>query len=233
MDDREHANDIRLSIADAKSHIFGLTILNDWSARSIQFFEMQPLGPFHSKGSLTSISPWIIPIEALETHASCPPSVQQVQAPVPHLFWDDKAGHATWNVNLKCALIRDGVEYVTTHTNLNELYWQPIQQLSHLASAGEGIGPGDVFGTGTISSARKNDRQEYTGLACLWERKLTKAKLSNLPTDIAETLLLDGDEVVMTGEVIRQDTGELIFGFGECKGKILPAMPPSERETFR
>lgn len=233
MRDLDRAKNSSLSIIDAKSHIFGLTILNDWSARSIQFFEMTPLGPFHSKGSLTSISPWIVSIEALEAHASCAPYAPQAQIPLPHLFWSDKAKHATWSISLKCTLIRDGVEYLTTQTNLNELHWNPLQQITHLASAGEGVGPGDLFGTGTMSSSRMNVNSERTGLGCLWERKLAKAKLSSLPDDIADTLLLDGDEIVMTGEVIKEDTGELIFGFGECRGKVLPAMAPTQREPSR
>lgn len=142
----------RLDIAKAKNHVFGITLLNDWSARSIQFAEMQPLGPFHSKGSLTSISPWIIPIEALDEFASCPRHSEQTPKPLPHLTPSDPA-KSTWNIHVQCSVIRDGKEFVFAQSNLNELHWTPLQQITHLASAGEGLSPGDVFGTGTISSS--------------------------------------------------------------------------------
>ncbi|KAK5084621.1 hypothetical protein LTR05_005699 [Lithohypha guttulata] len=215
----------RLDITDAKEHIFGLTLLNDWSARSIQSYEMQPLGPFHSKGTLTSISPWIVPIEALEEFAACPRHTPQSPPPLPHLDWKDQE-HATWNINIKATLVRDGKEYVVSESNLNELHWTPLQQITHSASAGAGLSPGDVLGTGTISSSRKNDAGEKNGLSCLLERRLDDAKLSTLPDGLAERFLEDGDEVVLTAWVEDKQSREVLLWFGECKGKIEPANSP-------
>lgn len=187
---------------------------------------MAPLGPFHSKGSLTSISPWIVPIEALDEFASCARHSPQTPSPMRHLNWDatgESEGQATWNVHVKCTVLRGGKEYVMSQSNLNELHWTPLQQITHLASAGEGLTPGDVFGTGTISSARTNENGEKTGLSCIWERRLENARLSSLPDGIEETLLLDGDEVLMTAWVEDPKTGEILFGFGECRGVVKPA----------
>ena len=214
----------RLDISKAKDHIFGITLLNDWSARSIQFYEMQPLGPFHSKGSLTSISPWIVPIEALNENAACPRHSKQDPEPLPHLAWKGEEDKATWNINVKCVLVREGKEYTMSESNLNELHWTPLQQVTHLASAGEGLSAGDVSGTGTISSARTNEKGEKTGLSCIWERRCEGASLSSLPDGVEEGLLLDGDEVVMSAWVEnRKEPGTMLFGFGECRGKVLPA----------
>lgn len=95
----------RLQIEDAKESIFGLVMLNDWSARSIQFFEMAPLGPFHAKGSATSVSPWIVPLEALEAVA-CPRSSPQEPPPLPHLGQSDPE-QATFNIEVSVKIIRE------------------------------------------------------------------------------------------------------------------------------
>ena len=95
----------RLKIEDARESIFGLVMLNDWSARSIQFYEMAPLGPFHAKGSATTISPWIIPLEALDA-VSCARKTEQEPAPPPHLSWPD-AEKATFNIEVSVKLIRE------------------------------------------------------------------------------------------------------------------------------
>ncbi|OHE90787.1 fumarylacetoacetase [Colletotrichum orchidophilum] len=212
----------RLQIQDAKESIFGLVLLNDWSSRNTQFFEMAPLGPFHAKGSATSISPWIVPVEALEAVA-CPRHAPQEPAPLPHLKApsDEKA---TFNIETSVKLIREGKMYAIGQSNLNELHWTPFQQLTHLGSAGEGLSTGDLFGTGTISSARTNGAGEKIGLGCLYERKLTGNELTTAPPDIIETFLQDGDEVVLEGWAIQPETGEVLFGFGESRGKVLPAV---------
>ena len=102
---RPHPPGEILNISDAKDHIFGLVILNDWSARDIQSFEMAPLGPFHSKGSGTSISPWIIPIEALE--GSLCNARSQDPAPLRHLAWKGEESEATFDIELTARVIRE------------------------------------------------------------------------------------------------------------------------------
>ncbi|KAK4939288.1 hypothetical protein LTR10_020377 [Elasticomyces elasticus] len=212
----------RVNIANARDHIFGLTLLNDWSARDIQGFEMPPLGPFHSKGSATSISPWIVPVEALEL-ASCGRKTKQEPAPPPHLTWQEEAS-ATFDIDLTVTLLRDGKSYTICESNLNELHWTPFQQITHLSAGGEGLSPGDVFGTGTISSARTNSDGEKTGLGCLFERKLPHTKMKSLPSDLTETFLKDGDEIIMEGWCKNKTTGKVILGFGQCSGRVLPAL---------
>jgi len=212
----------RLDIANAKQHIFGLTLLNDWSARQIQFFEMPPLGPFHSKGSLTSVSPWIVPIEALEEVAACSRSYKQEPPALPHLSWPGGEDRATWNVHVEATLIRGDESYTLSQSNLNEMHWTPLQQVTYLGSAGEGLSSGDCFGSGTISSSRLNARGEKIGLSCILERQLQNARMESLPHDLHETLLKDGDEVVMSAWCKGRD-GEIMFGFGECRGVVMPA----------
>lgn len=212
----------RLPITNAKDHIFGIALLNDWSARSIQFYEIQPLGPFHSKGSLTSVSGWITPIEALEEVATCPRATPQSPGPLPHLSVPDPQTEV-WNVEVTASVIRGGQEYTFTRSNLNELYWTPIQQITHLASAGEGLSTGDIFGTGTMSSSRVNADGEKIGLGCIWERQLEDARLKSLPKGVEQRLLEDGDEVVLRGWVKGSD-GEALFRLGECRGVVLPAV---------
>ncbi|KAJ5281519.1 hypothetical protein N7478_006891 [Penicillium angulare] len=210
-----------LNIKDAKEHIFGFVILNDWSARDIQGFEMAPLGPFHSKGFGTSISPWIVTMDALDSVKSSV-MVQQDHAPLPHLTWKGDVQDATFDINLSAGVIRNGKSYELTDTNLNELYWTPYQQLTHLASAGEGLTTGDIFGTGTISSARTNQKGEKTGLACLVERSLPHTGLSALNND-GFVWFEDGDEIIMEGWCINKATGAK-FGFGQCRSTITPAV---------
>ncbi|KAE8139234.1 hypothetical protein BDV38DRAFT_270083 [Aspergillus pseudotamarii] len=140
-----------LDIRHAREHIFGFVILNDWSARDIQGFEMAPLGPFHSKGFGTTISPWIVTIDALSP-VECPVSIPQSPSPLPHLAWKGDSSNATWDIELSARILRKGKTYHITSTNLKDLYWTPYQQLTHLASAGEGLSTGDIFGTGTISN---------------------------------------------------------------------------------
>ncbi|KAL4981650.1 hypothetical protein BDW68DRAFT_172048 [Aspergillus falconensis] len=210
-----------LDISNTPDYIFGLVILNDWSARDIQGFEMPPLGPFHGKGTATTISPWIVTTEALE---GCLVGSAKVQSPAPltHLAWKGKKEEETWDIELEARVVRNGKSHLVTETNLKELYWTPYQSLAHLTSAGEGLSTGDIFGTGTVTSARTNSNGENIGIACLLERNLPQNKLSSL-AETGIVFLEDGDEVVMEGWCINRHTGRR-FGFGECRGVVLPAL---------
>ncbi|KAJ5786287.1 uncharacterized protein N7503_011499 [Penicillium pulvis] len=210
-----------LDIQAVKDHIFGFVILNDWSARDIQGFEMAPLGPFHSKGFSTTISPWIITMDALESVQS-PVMVHQDPAPLPHLAWKGNENEATFDIDLSARIIRGGNTYNVTSTNLNELYWTPYQQATHLTSAGEGLSTGDIFGTGTISSARTDSNGEKTGLACLVERSLPRTSLSALKEN-GIVFFEDGDELIMEGWCVNKTNG-VRFGFGQCRGTVAPAV---------
>ncbi|PTU24166.1 hypothetical protein P175DRAFT_0513199 [Aspergillus ochraceoroseus IBT 24754] len=209
-----------LDIQNASEYIFGLVILNDWSARDIQMFEMPPLGPFHGKGSGTTISPWIVTLEAL-SGSLCASTKVQDPAPLHHLTWKGAIDEATFDIELEAKLLRNGKAYVITETNLNELYWTPYQQLAHLTSAGEGLSVGDIFGTGTITSARTNSDGENTGIACLFERTMPRNALASTKAD-GIVYLDDGDEVIMEGWCMNRHTGRR-FGFGQCSGVVVPA----------
>ncbi|KAH6663825.1 2-hydroxyhepta-2,4-diene-1,7-dioate isomerase [Halenospora varia] len=210
----------RISVSESSRHIFSFVLLNDWSASDIQVFEMPPLGPFHSKGSGTSISPWIVTLEAMEA-VHCPRSSVQSPSPLNHLEWKGSDDKATWDVEVEVKVIRKGDTFILGQSNLRELHWTPRQQLTHLASAGEGLTTGDIFGTGTISSDRVNEIDEKIGLGCILERKLQRNNLAYVK-DISTTFLIGGDEVVMEGWCRSKMTGNW-FGFGQCSGVVLPA----------
>jgi fumarylacetoacetase len=160
-----------IPIVDAAERIFGVVLLNDWSARDFQRFEMQPLGPFLSKAFATSISGWVVPIAALEHARVAGPR----QDPAPAAYLD--GGGADWNFDIEITAELNGEPIATT--NPRGLYWSAAQQLAHLASGGAVVRPGDLLGTGTISG----EGQEHGG---------------SLP-EMGRPFLNDGDEVVIRG----------------------------------
>ncbi|KAM0263261.1 hypothetical protein ACHAPA_008875 [Fusarium lateritium] len=137
-----------MDIGAVEDHIFGFVLLNDWSSRDLQVFEMKPLGPFHGKGFGTSISPWVVTLDALQAF-QCPPKREQDPPPFDHLRWAGNNG--TFDVKLEVELKRDGESTSLGTSNLRYLYWTPFQQLAHHASAMCGMQTGDLIGTGTIS----------------------------------------------------------------------------------
>ncbi|KAF2651878.1 putative fumarylacetoacetate hydrolase [Lophiostoma macrostomum CBS 122681] len=201
-----------MDVADAEEHIFGFVLLNDWSARDIQAFEMKPLGPFHGKGFGTSISPWVITMEALEPFR-CPTKLKQDPAPFKHLHWKDEK-KATFDVKLSVTMIRKEKPYKMATSNLRYLYWTPFQQLAHHASAMCGMGTGDLLGTGTISG-------DYE-LGCLFEATEASTKNVSLPDGQSFQYLEDEDEIVLEAWCGDAEAGPRL-GFGQCRGKLLPA----------
>ncbi|QIW97243.1 hypothetical protein AMS68_002761 [Peltaster fructicola] len=207
-----------LSIAEAKEHIFGFVMLNDWSARDHQLFEMRPLGPFHSKGFATSISNWIVPLEALEPF-SVPPNTKQDPPPFEHLTWP------TWNngaldIKLRVKLVRDGKEKELSTSNLRYMYWTPYQQLTHHAASGCGLRTGDLMGTGTISGSGVNAQGGKAELGCLYEAERTKTAL--LPQSTAkyqDGYLEDDDEIILEGWC-EDTSGKAVLGFSEARAKV-------------
>jgi fumarylacetoacetase len=174
------ANDLGqpIPIAEAHERVFGVVLLNDWSARDIQRFESAPLGPFLSKAFATSISPWVVPIAALEAARVAGP--RQDPEPLPYL-----AGGGDWNFDIELEAEINGE--VVTRTNPRGLYWSAAQQLAHLASGGAVVRPGDLFGTGTISGGM----QESGGSLM----------------EMGRPFLDDGDEVVIRGRAGEVDLG--------------------------
>jgi len=209
-----------MDIADAREHIFGFVLLNDWSARDLQMFEMRPLGPFHSKGFGTSISNWVITLDALEPF-SCNPKTVQDPAPFDHLRWKSD-GNGALDIKLRVSLLRDQKRYQLSTSNLRYLYWTPYQQLTHHASAGCGMRTGDLIGTGTVSGDAVDQKGKKLELGCLFET--TEAGTKSLTLEDGEVLkfLKDGDEIVLEGWC-SDANGNMKLGFGECRGVIMPA----------
>jgi fumarylacetoacetase len=169
-----------IAIERAAERLFGVVILNDWSARDIQRFEGQPLGPFLSKAFATSISAWVVPIAAIE-HARVPGPKQEPE-PLAYL-----ASSEPWNFDIELTAQLNG-EQITT-TNARALYWSAAQQLAHLASGGAVVRPGDLLGTGTISGG-----DQGSGGSLM---------------EMGRPFLEDGDEVVISGRAGDVELGEV------------------------
>lgn len=211
-----------IGIDNAEAHIFGLCLLNDWSARDVQKWEYQPLGPFLAKNFATTISPWVVTMEAL-TPFRCP-AFQRPEGdpiPLPYLFasYDQEQGGIalTIEVYLRSQQMREsGIEPVRlSHGSFTDMYWTVAQLLSHHASNGCNMRPGDLLGSGTVSGPTKDSR------GCLLELTWRGGEPIELPTGELRKFLQDGDEVIMRGYCERE--GYARIGFGECSGIILPA----------
>ena len=207
-------------IARAEEKIFGFCLVNDWSARDIQAWEYQPLGPFLAKNFATSISPWVVTLEALEPFrtpaASRPPGDP---APLPYLDSRKNAeagGVAvTVEVHLASARMRErGMPPLRlSRGSATDLYWTPAQLVAHHTSNGCDLRPGDLLASGTISGQTKESR------GCLLELTWRGAEPLALPTGETRKFLEDGDEVIMRGYCERE--GAVRIGFGECRGMVL------------
>jgi fumarylacetoacetase len=207
-------------LAQARSHIFGLCLLNDWSARDIQAWESQPLGPFLSKSFATSISPWVVPIEALEAFRV--PAFQREDgdpAPLAYLSSaeDQQRGgiDLTVEVYLSSKKMRGaGAQPLRlSRGNFRDQYWTVAQLLAHHTSNGCNLRPGDLFGSGTVSGPTEDSR------GCMLELARRGTQPIRLPTGEERKFLEDGDQIIMRGYCERE--GQARIGFGECSGTIL------------
>ncbi len=209
-----------IAIEDAREHLFGLVILNDWSARDIQKWEIAPLGPFNSKNFATSISPWIVTLDALEPYRVVgPPRQEGDPDTLSYLVGGESmAFDVTVEVFLRSETMREqGLEPVQiSRSNLKNLYWTIAQMLTQHSVAGCNLQPGDLFGSGTISG----EPQETRG--CLLEHSLPGMQKNQLPDGSVRGFLQDGDEVIM--RAYAQKEGLPKIGFGECRGIVLPAV---------
>ncbi|KAL9476152.1 hypothetical protein ACSS6W_005993 [Trichoderma asperelloides] len=195
---------------------FGFVVLNDWSSRDLQAYEMTPLGPFHSKGFATSISPWIVTLEALDPFA-CEPKYNHDSTTFEHLTWHDRA-KGTFDISLTVKLIRNGITYDVAESNLRYMYWTPYQQIVHHAAGGCGLKTGDLLGTGTISGEKEGE------LGCLYEA--TQDGNSKLQFDDGSELgyLEDNDEIILEAWCGDGEGGRATLGFGHSRGKLLPSI---------
>jgi fumarylacetoacetase len=211
-----------IPLEDAEQHIFGLCLMNDWSARNIQSWEYQPLGPFLAKNFATTISPWVVTLDALEPYRV--PAMVRPEGdpkPLPYLAspHDQERGgfDITLEVWLETAKLRAKHKGPVrlSRGNMKDLYWTPAQMLTHHASNGCNLQPGDLLATGTVSGpAREN-------VGCLLERTRRGSEPLELPNGEIRKFLEDGDEVILRGWCERE--GYPRIGFGECRGRVIPA----------
>ena len=213
-------------IARAEERIFGFCLVNDWSARDLQAWEYQPLGPFLAKNFATTVSPWVVTLEALEPfRAPSPARPAGDPAPLPYLDSrkNAEAGavSVTVEVYLSSARMRStGVAPVRlSRGSAADLYWTPAQLLAHHTSNGCNLQPGDLLATGTISGPTRESR------GCMLELTWRGAEPLTLPTGETRKFLEDGDEVMMLGYCERE--GAVRIGFGECRGVVVGNTPLS------
>ncbi|KAH7134965.1 hypothetical protein B0J11DRAFT_517252 [Dendryphion nanum] len=198
-----------LKARDADEHIFGLVLVNDWSARDIQGLEMYPLGPFNGKNFGTTISPWIVTLEALSKHkVPAPPR----DVPVAD-FMDDPEG-ANYDLNLSVDVVRNGTSHRTCSVGFNTMYWTFRHMLAHHTIGGCDLRTGDILASGTVSGEGETEH------GCLLELVMGGKKPWKLNDGGELRYLEDGDEVRFTGIVGGADSG---IGFGGCSGVIHPA----------
>ena len=198
----------RIGVHEFADHVFGVVLLNDWSARDIQSWEYVPLGPFLGKSFATSVSAWITPLEALE--AARLPTVRQDPPPVEYL--DD--GGASWALDLQLEVRING--QLVSSPPYRDMYWTPAQMLAHLTVNGASTRPGDLFGSGTVSGSERNQRGSMLELS--WN--------GTDPISVGDTtraFLLDGDEVAITATAPGPSgPGGARIGIAEVRGRIVP-----------
>jgi fumarylacetoacetase len=195
-------------VAGFGEHVFGLVLLNDWSARDIQAWEYVPLGPFLGKSFATSISPWVVPLEALEHARVAPPP--QSPPPLPYLQASEP-----WGLDLAIEVEWNG--QVVSRPPFSEMYWTPAQQLAHMTVNGASLRTGDLFASGTVSGPAREQRGSFLELS--WNG----TEPVGFPDGSARTFLEDGDTVVIRASAPGADGVRI--GFGEVSGTITPALP--------
>ncbi|GAA2135572.1 fumarylacetoacetase [Kitasatospora kazusensis] len=194
-------------LADFREHVFGVLLLNDWSARDIQAWEYVPLGPFLGKSFATSVSPWVVPLDALEAARVTPPT-RDVE-PLPYL--DDREGEA-WGLDIAMEVRLNG--HPVSHPPFAAMYWTAAQQLAHMTANGASLRPGDLFASGTVSGPEVETRGALIELTWNGENPV------KLPDGTTRTFLEDGDEVTITATAPGPDG--TVIGFGEVTGRIVP-----------
>jgi fumarylacetoacetase len=194
-----------IPVDKAEEYIFGMLLFNDWSARDIQRWEYQPLGPFLAKNFASTISPWIVTMEALEPFRTKSPEQNKV------LDYLKDNRNSTFDIQLQAILKIDGQEFIITKSNFKYLYWSMAQQLAHHTINGCNVNVGDVMASGTISGAGEHAK------GCLLEITEGKKKLE-LSSTTSRMFLEDGDELILKA-FAEKDTVRV--GFGAASGKII------------
>ena len=212
-----------VSIVDADRHIFGCCLLNDWSARDIQSWEYQPLGPFLAKSFATTISPWVVTLEALEPFRA-PAYVRPDGDPEPlsYLLWDADQRRGALDIRMdvyiRTAALRQRSQdpIRVSRSRFTSMYWTIAQLVAHHTSNGCNLRTGDLLGSGTVSGPEPDSR------GSLIERTWRGRDPLHLPNGETRTFLLDGDEIIMRAFCERPGLARI--GFGDCRGMIVPAL---------
>jgi fumarylacetoacetase len=196
----------RISTADFTDHVFGVVLVNDWSARDIQAWEYQPLGPFLGKSFATSISGWVVPLDALD-RARIPAPVQQPGV-LDYLREPDR-----YSYDIRLEVVWNGT--VVSRPPFRELYWTPAQQLAHLTVNGASVRTGDLYASGTVSGPRPDEVGSFLELSQGGTEPV------GLAGGATRTFLEDGD--VVTIRATAAGPGGAVIGFGEVTGTIRPS----------
>jgi fumarylacetoacetase len=212
----------RVSLDDAEAHVFGLCLLNDWSARDIQGWEYQPLGPFLAKSFATTLSPWIVTMEALAPYRTEWTRPEGDPQPLPYLDSAENRRRGAFDVQLEVWLETDQMRAARagpaqlSRSSLRHSYWTVAQLVAHHTVNGCNLQPGDLLGTGTQSGPTPEEAGSLLELSDAGKRPI------GLPQGETRTFLQDGDAVILRGWC--EKPGFKRIGFGECRGTVLPAV---------
>ena len=212
-----------IALDQAEDHVFGICLLNDWSARDIQAWEYQPLGPFLSKNFSTTLSPWVVTMEALAPYRVAMERPDDKWDDLAYLASDANRSEGALDIQLDIGIASEAMRqqgqaaHVLCTTSYRHAYWTLAQMVTHHTVNGCNLQPGDLLGTGTLSGP------EATQAGALIELTQGGKLPVAMPDGSQRTFLLDGDEVVMRGWCQRD--GAARIGFGECRATVLPAMP--------
>ncbi len=196
-------------VRDFSSYVFGVCLVNDWSARDLQAWEYVPLGPFLGKSFLTSVSPWVVPLAALSAARVKPPMRDEPLLP----YLED--GDEPWGLDLSLEVRLNGV--VVSRPPFGGMYWTAAQQLAHMTVNGAALRTGDLFASGTVSGPAREER------GSLIELSWNGAEPLELADGSTRTFLQDGDEVTITATA--PGVGGSKLSFGDVSGQVRPAVP--------
>jgi len=205
-----------ISMADAEDRIFGLVVMNDWSARDVQKWEYVPLGPFCAKNFATAISPWVVTLDALEPFR-CETSAKVQNDPTPLPYLQDPS-YGSYDIDLEVTIKGTGMKApeVVSKSNFKNLYWNVKQQLVHHSSTGCNMRPGDLLGSGTISGTPQDSFGSMLELCWKGTREVNLGSSGEV-----RKFLRDGDVVAMTGVCKKEGVGTV--GFGKVENEVKPA----------
>ncbi|MBC8091233.1 MAG: fumarylacetoacetase [Pseudonocardia sp.] len=207
---------VPVPLAAFTDHVFGVCLVNDWSARDLQAWEYVPLGPFLGKSFATSISPWVVPLAALHDARTAPPAREPALLP----YLDDHAGEP-WGLDVRLEVRLNG--HLIARPPFRSMYWTAAQMLAHMTVNGASLRTGDLFASGTVSGPEPDERGSLMELSWGGQEPLA------LPDGSSRSFLEDGDEVVITATAPRPDGTRI--GFGDVRGTIRPARPAGHPGT--